>query len=139
MCLKPKPLPKSPDGNCSFVDQMNAICYTSFTECTKDGVPYFMATPCTSYTGSLGEISQLSPQVLGKRQKYAQANCLALVGKHACWPQEPPIYVSDGGPNDSIRTQRAQEQVQAQIDNLLPQLHYHPLLLPKSRDTDIDP
>lgn len=47
--------------------------------------------------------------------------------------------MSDGGLNDRVRTQRAQEQVQAQIDSLTPQVHYHPLLLPKSRDVNIDP
>ena len=76
-------------------------------------MPYFIAIAHTSYIGSFRGDWSVIPEVLGTSQKYAQANCLAPVGKHACWPQEPPIYVSYGGPIDQVRTQRVQEQVQA--------------------------
>jgi hypothetical protein len=59
------------------MDQMNAICYTSFTECFRDGVPYFIAIPHTKYLGSFGRDWSTISQVLSSKQKYVQASCHA--------------------------------------------------------------
>jgi hypothetical protein len=50
-----------------------------------------------------------------------------------------PIHVSDEDPNDQVRDLGVQVQIQAKTDNLLPHLHYHPLLSPKPRGINVDP
>lgn len=63
--------------------------------------------------------------------KYATADCRAPPGKPACWPQTAPVHifpVSDGGsPTYQAQEEQVQQISQAQIDNVLPCFHHHPL------------
>lgn len=107
VCIrKPKPLPapgRKCAEECNFVDQMNAICYTEYTVCSKDGKTYFMAIPHRTFGVTFGGDWSVIPQTDGPNQKYAQASCTAPPGKPTCWPQTAPIHVSDGGPTDQVK------------------------------------
>lgn len=82
--------------DCVFVDQMNAQCYSTYSECRQGGKMYFTAKPHMTYSGTFGGDWQTVPRVQGN-PKYAAASCSVAVGKDACWPTRAPLHVSDGG------------------------------------------
>ncbi|XP_054984903.1 uncharacterized protein LOC101558661 [Sorex araneus] len=96
--------------NCVIVDQMNAMCYTSYSECTLGGARYFTAKPHMSYEGTFGGDWSVVPSSRGN-PKYAAASCTAPVGRDACWPMRAPLHVSDGGPTDMVREVAVGQQI----------------------------
>ncbi|XP_055002409.1 uncharacterized protein LOC129406846 [Sorex araneus] len=96
--------------NCQVVDQMNAMCYTSYSECTLGGKRYFTAKPHMSYEGTFGGDWSVVPSSRGN-PKYAAASCTAPVGKDACWPTRAPLHVTDGGPSDVVREREVGQQI----------------------------
>ncbi|XP_041524945.1 syncytin-1-like [Microtus oregoni] len=119
---------------------MHARCYSSYSECINNGQSYFTALVTHHWKGNAGGDWSVQPQILGSTNKLSQASCTVPIGKLACWNKNAPIHVSDGGgPTDTVREVQIQEEVQKWIDSQIPQIHYHPLLLPKPRGVEIDP
>lgn len=126
-------------AGCTYVDQMHAQCYASYSECKQGDRVFFVATATKKMSGRVTGDWSIQPQVVGST-KILQASCNVDVGKMACWPKNAPVHVSDGGgPTDLVREARVHEEIQRLIDALIPQIHYHPLLFPKPKGIDIDP
>ncbi|XP_029411576.1 syncytin-1-like isoform X1 [Nannospalax galili] len=144
---KPKPILPPANGecpsDCNFVEAMHSSCYASFTECRFNNILYFYSTAISYKKASGGSDWSLNTQVIGPESynsKTLSAGCYVEPGQKACWPQQAPIHISDGGgPTDQVKENYVQTVLQKQRESLLPRLHYHPLLLPKPRGLNLDP
>lgn len=98
---RPGPCPAA--CNKSTYQIIHSSCYENSQSCLLGNFPYFTAITTRSWTGSFGGESDLSYStgVL----KIGQAGCgSAKIGTVVCWPQTPPIHLSDGGgPSDQIK------------------------------------
>ncbi|AAQ22746.1 gp70, partial [Endogenous langur type D retrovirus PO-1-Lu] len=55
-------------------------------------------------------------------------------GQPVCWNSRPPLHISDGGgPQDKAREIMVHKKLEELQKSLFPELHYHPLALPKAR------
>ncbi|XP_053435001.1 syncytin-1-like [Nycticebus coucang] len=92
------------------------------------------------FSGTFGGEWDTVPQVRGTSNKYAQSGCPNTVGKTICWNKTPPVHVSDGGgPQDQVRQNIVQKQLENIVNHMSPKFNYHPIALPKNRDANPDP
>lgn len=142
----PKPPVISPINNrpgpcptgCSMQSQMHVTCYKKAQTCTgSNNKTYYTAILEKTFAGSSGgEGDYTAPTGVSK---FSQASCRGTVGGNVCWPLQAPIHVSDGGgPSDMLKQAIVTQRIQEMLHQLYPPLYYHPLALPKSRDTDLD-
>ncbi|XP_077014272.1 syncytin-1 [Tamandua tetradactyla] len=113
-------------------------CYTAYSQCINE------SNNKTYYFTKLSRTDLMfKPPERISNSKLQLSNCGgndAAIGKEVCWSPTPPIHMSDGGgPQDQARELVAKKQLQAIIDHLYPQLHYHPLAKIKIQNIDLDP
>ncbi|XP_053435842.1 syncytin-1-like isoform X2 [Nycticebus coucang] len=91
------------------------------------------------FSGTFGGEWDTVPQVWGTSNKYAKSGCPDTVGETVCWNKTPPVHVSDGGgPQDQVRQNIVQKQLENIVNHMSPKFNYHPIALPKNRDANLD-
>ena len=116
----------------TFETAMHSSCYTTYLECTSGGKTYYTAILTRSRTPTIGANSV--PTVVGSTNNLISAGCTGTVGQPVCWNIHPPLHTSDGGgPQDKVREIRVYKKLEELQRSLYPEIHYHPLALPKAR------
>ncbi|XP_071462577.1 syncytin-1-like [Marmota flaviventris] len=148
VCInKPKIIPPSTSkalqncsATCMHTQAMHVSCYASASICVnKQGEQFFEATLTKTHAAE-GTTIHYTPLLFdrggeGIYTKLQSAGCQGTVGKPSCWPIKAPTGVSDGGgPTDAVKHLQIIKLLKPQI----PELTYHPLMLPKSQLPDLD-
>jgi hypothetical protein len=138
---------KNCSATCHHTSAVHSSCYAQASLCRgKNGQQFFEAILIAGSEqgviggGSADSVVQI-PGFLGQTQYTVHlsgklAGCEGSAGKPSCWPLKAPTGVSDGGgPTDAVKHLQVIELLKPQI----PELTYHPLMLPKSQIPDLDP
>ncbi|KAM4812163.1 syncytin-1-like [Urocitellus parryii] len=143
---KPKINPPGPEktlSNCSttctYTSAVHVSCYETASICVHKGQQYFEARLTETRSGEgVGMTSHFTPFLFGQggvESKLRLAGCQGEVGKSSCWPTAAPTGISDGGgPTDSVKHLQVIKLLKPQVPDLI----YHPLVLPKSQLPDLD-
>ncbi|XP_023051236.1 syncytin-1-like [Piliocolobus tephrosceles] len=119
----------------SFKQSMHSSCYTEYEQCTSGNKTYYTAVLQESRSASAGG-DWGTVQVLGATNKLMQSSCEGVKGQRVCWNIQAPVHISDGGgPQDTVREIVVQKKLEKIHKALYPQIHDHPLALPKTRDS----
>ena len=122
-------------ADCTRLFKFHSSCYSSFSTCSFYGQLHFTAVSIARRDDSFGGVFDAT----NTKQKYASASCSAEPETTVCWPQTPPIHITDDGPKDQVRTSLVNNQVEQIIRAMEPPIRYNSLPRPRARSLDLDP